>query len=366
MLAKQFGCCRYVYNKALALRIDAYRNGEPVGFAATSRALTSWKREEETWLSEVSNVPLQQALRHLDKAYTAFFRGVAKFPTFKKKTHAQSARYMSNSYRLKGNPLKPTTTLAKMDTPLKIRWSRPLPGPVVSLTVSKDAAGRYFISFSCERHVQPLPQKTNAVGIDLGLTHLVVTSDGSKYGNPKHFHRLEAKLAKAQKLLSRKVKGSSNWHKQRLKVARIHARIADARRDFLHKLSTALVRGYGIICTETLRVKNMLGNRLLSKAIADAGWSELLRMVGYKVEWYARTLVKIDQWTPSSKLCSACGHLIAAMPLNIRVWTCPKCTAKHDRDENAAKNIEAVGTTVLASRATVRPDMAIAVEGTLR
>lgn len=367
MLAKQFGCCRYVYNRALAMRIDAYRGGESIGFAVTGKALTSWKREEETaWLSEVSSVPLQQALRHLEKAYSAFFKGVAKFPTFKKKTNAQSARYMPNAYKLVGNPQQPTITLAKMDAPLNIRWSRPLPGPVVSLTVSKDAAGRYFISFQCERHVSPLPQKTNAVGLDLGLTHLVVTSDGSKHGNPKFYRSLEAKLAKAQRLLSRKVKGSSNWHKQRVKVARLHARIKDARDDFLHKLSTDLVRRYGVICTETLRVKNMMQNRSLSKVIGEASWSTLLKMLGYKSEWYGRVMVKIDQWTPSSKLCADCGHLMASMPLEVRSWACPSCGVIQDRDINAARNIQAAGLAVLAPGVTVRPDAAVAVSGKLR
>ncbi len=364
MLAKQFGCCRFVYNRALAMRIDAYRNGEPIGFAATGKALTSWKRDDETaWLSEVSSVPLQQALRHLEKAYSGFFKGISKFPTFKKKTNTQSARYMPNAYSLGDDTQHPTVKLAKMNTPLNIRWSRSLPGKVVSLTVSKDAAGRYFVSFQCERHIEHLPQKTNAVGLDLGLTHLLITSDGDKFGNPRFFHKLEAKLVKAQRLLSRKVKGSQNWRKQRVEVARIHALISDARRDFLHKLTTGLVRRYGVICTETLRVKNMLKNRSLSKAISDAGWSELVRMLEYKSEWYGRTMVKIDQWTPSSKLCSVCGHLMASMPLNVRTWDCPGCETKHDRDVNASVNIRAVGTTVLASGAFVRPDAAIAVSG---
>ncbi len=315
------------------MRIDAYRKGKPVYFAETCKALTSWKRDEETaGLSEVSNVPLQQALRHLKKAYTAFFRGVAKFPSFKKKAHVQTARYMSNAYTLKDDIQRPTVKLAKMETPLKIRWSRPLSGKVISLTVSKDAAGRYFISFQCERQVEPEPQKTNAVGLDLGLTHLQITSDGPKHGNPKFFSKLETKLAREQRRLSRKVKGSQNWHKQRVKVARIHARIADARRDFLHKLTTNLVRRYGVICTETLRVKNMLKNRSLSKAISDAGWSELIQQLTYKSEWYSRTMVKIDQWTPSSKMCNTCGQFMATLPLNIRSWVCPKCETKHDRD----------------------------------
>ena len=368
MLAKQFGCVRYVYNRALVLRIDAYRNGEPIGFAATGKALTSWKRDDETeWLSEVSSVPLQQALRHLEKAYSGFFKGVSKFPTFKKKMHTQSARYMPNAYSLGDDVQRPTVKLAKMDTPLDIRWSRPLPGKVISLTVSKDAAGRYFVSFQCERHVEPLPQKTNAVGLDLGLTHLVISSDGNKFGNPKFFSKLQDKLAKAQRLLSRKVKGSSNWHKQRVKVARIHARIADARRDFLHKLTTGLVRRYGVICTETLRVRNMLKNRSLSKAISDAGWSELVRQLEYKSEWYGRVMVKIDQWTPSSKMCHHCGHIVSSLPLNVRIWDCSECGAKHDRDVNAALNIRTVGQTALNARgADVRPEIATAITGNLR
>lgn len=368
MLAKQFGCCRFVYNRALAMRIDAYRNGEPIGFAATGKALTSWKRDDETaWLSEVSSVPLQQALRHLEKAYSGFFKGISKFPRFKKKTNTQSARYMHNAYSLGDDIQHPTVKLAKMERLLKIRWSRPLPGKVVSLTIRKDAAGRYFISFQCERQVEAEPQKTNAVGLDLGLTHLVITSDGDKFGNPRFFSRLEAKLAKAQRLLSRKTKGSQNWHKQRVKVARIHARIADARRDFLHKLTTGLVLRYGVICTETLRVKNMLKNRSLSKAISDAGWCELIRQLEYKSAWYGRTMVKIDQWKPSSKLCSACGHLMASMPLNIRTWDCPECGTKHDRDVNASVNIRTAGLVALNARgADVSPEIAIAITGNLR
>ena len=332
------------------------------------RRSRGWKRDDETeWLSEVSSVPLQQALRHLEKAYSGFFKGVSKFPTFKKKTNTQSARYMPNALSLGDDVQRPTVKLAKMNTPLNIRWSRPLPGKVVSLTVSKDAAGRYFVSFQCERHIEPLPQKTNAVGLDLGLTHLLITSDGDKFGNPKFFSKLQDRLAKAQRELSRKVKGSSNWHKQRVKVARIHARIADSRRDFLHKLTTGLVRRYGVICTETLRVKNMLKNRKLSKAISDAGWSELVRQLEYKSEWYGRTMVKIDQWTPSSKLCSHCGHLVASMPLNIRTWECPECGTKHDRDVNASVNIRSAGLVALnACRAAVKPEMAIAITGMRR
>lgn len=361
-LAQTFGCARFSYNWALRLRSDAYHDaGKKLRYGDTSKALTDLKKQEEyAWLNDVSCVPVQQSLRHLDSAYQRFFRGEAKFPNFKSKRSAQSAEYTKSAYRLSGDPLKPTVQLAKQRKPLKIRWSRPLPSEPSSLTITRDAAGRYFISFVVRVEPEILPPITKAVGLDMGLTHAVITSDGWKAHNPKYLERDLAKLRRAQKSLSRKQKGSNNRQKQKVKVAKIHARITARRNDYLHKLTTMLVRENGVICTETLRVQNMVRNHKLARSISDVSWGTLLSQLEYKAKWYGRELVKIDQWYPSSKRCSACGHIEGQMPLDVREWICPECGCEHDRDVNAASNILAAGLAVLASRLDVSPVLASA------
>jgi putative transposase len=207
-----------------------------------------------------------------------------------------------------------------------------------------------------DQTIELLPQIDKAIGIDAGITSLIATSNGEKITNPKHFKRLRFKLKKAQKVLSRRVKGSNNREKARHKVARIHAAIADARNDFLHKLTTRLVRENQTIAVEDLAVKNMMKNRKLSLAIADASWAELIRQLEYKCQWYGRILVKIDRWFPSSKRCGNCGHIVDKLPLDIREWDCPECGTRHDRDINAANNILAAGLAVIVCGANVRPD----------
>jgi putative transposase len=220
-----------------------------------------------------------------------------------------------------------------------------------------DASGRWFVSLLVEEPtVKSLPQIDKAVGIDAGITSLLSTSDGEKVANPKHFKRLRFKLRQAQKALSRKVKGSNNTEKARLEVARIHAAIADSRTDFLHKLTTRLVRENQTIAVEDLAVKNMMKNRKLAQAIADASWSELIRQLEYKCQWYGRTLVKIDRWFPSSKRCGNCGHIVDKLLLDVREWDCPECGTHHDRDINAAHNILAAGLAVIVCGANIRPD----------
>jgi putative transposase len=249
-------------------------------------------------------------------------------------------------------------TLAKMDEPLPLRWSRPLPegAKPSSVTITKDCADRYFISILVEDGIDSLPATDSTIGADLGLKSFVVLSDGEIVGNPKFFHKDEKKLAKAQRRHAKKKKGSKNRDKARLKVARLHARITDRRRDFLHKLSTRLIRENQTICVESLAVKNMVKNPKLSKAISDVGWSEFVSQLEYKAEWYGRSLVKIDKWYPSSKRCFACGHILDSLTLDVREWTCPECGVHHDRDINAAKNIRSVGLTVLnACGESVRP-----------
>ena len=355
ILAQTFGCCRYVYNWALRQRTDAYyQRGERLYYEGTAQHLVLLKKQEETaWLNDVSSVPLQQALRNLDKAFRNFFDGRANYPTFKKKRNQQSAIYASNAFIWKSQAL----TLAKMDAPLHITWHRPLPDGCKpsSVTITKDEAERYFVSILVEEDIKPLEVTPTTVGLDLGLKSMVITSDGHTYGNPKFFSKDEKKLAKAQRRHAKKKKGSKNRVKARLKVARIHKKIADRRRDYQHQLSTRIIRENQVVCLESLQVKNMVKNHCLAKAISDVGWSELSRQLEYKAEWYGRTIVKIDKWYPSSKRCFDCGHLLDSLPLDVRSWACPECGVVHDRDMNAAKNIRAAGLAVLACGEAVRP-----------
>ncbi|GAT70875.1 transposase [Planomonospora sphaerica] len=342
-LARTFGCVRYVYNTALAERSRAYTvEGRKVSYAETSVMLTAWKRTEGLeFLSQVSSVPLQQALRHLQAAFSNFFAKRAKYPTFKsRKKSRTSAEYTRSAFRWRDGRL----TLAKMDQPLDIVWSRPLPegAEPSTVTVSKDAAGRWFVSILVEETIRPLDPVEQSVGVDAGITSLLTLSTGEKITNPKHERADRHRLAKAQRNLARKTKGSANRAKARLKVARAHARITDRRRDFLHKLTTRLVRENQVIAVEDLTVRNLVKNHALARAISDASWRELRTMLEYKAAWYGRDLVAVDRWFPSSKLCSACGALRETMPLGVRTWQCV-CGALHDRDVNAAKNILAAG-----------------------
>jgi putative transposase len=254
-----------------------------------------------------------------------------------------------------------------MKDPLAIVWSRALPHDALpsSVTVTKDGAGRYFVSILVEEEIAHFTPTKQTIGADLGLKSFVVLSDGETIGNPKFFSKDEKKLAKAQRRHARKKKGSKNRDKARLKVARIHARIADQRSDFLQKLSTRLIRENQTICVESLAVKNMVKNPKLSKAISDVGWSAFVSQLEYKANWYGRTLVKIDKWYPSSKRCFDCGHILSSLSLDVRSWSCPECGVHHDRDVNAAKNIHAVGLTVSdACGEAIRPGAVKAKPGT--
>lgn len=355
-LNRTFGCVRYVYNRALAERHRAWTQEQRrVTHAETDRMLTGWKREAETaWLAEPSKGPLQASLRNLQSAFDKFWRKQNRYPTFKKKGKSRdSATYYRNCFTFRDGKLK----LAKQVAPLDIRWSRPLPDGAdpSQVTVSRDAAGRWFVSLLVEETITPHASTDAAVGVDLGITTLAALSTGEKVANPKYEKADRAKLAKAQRNLARKKKGSANRAKARLKVARIHARIADRRRDHLHKFTTRLVRENQVIAIEDLSVRNMVKNRSLARVISDASWSELRRMLEYKADWHGRELVAIDQWYPSSKTCSDCGHLLRSLPLNVREWVCAECGTVHDRDVNAAKNVLAVGLAVNACGDGVRP-----------
>jgi putative transposase len=345
-LSRTFGCVRFVYNWGLALRSNAYRrHGQKISYPETDRLLTDLKRDgEHGWLSEVSSVPLQQALRHLQTGFASFFGKRAKYPSFKsKKKSRASATYTRSGFRWRDGAL----TLAKMSAPLDIVWSRPLPDGAEpsTVTVSRDAAGRWHVSILVEDTIRRPDPVEQAVGVDAGITSLVALSTGEKVTNPRHERRDRARLARAQRGLSRKAKGSNNRQKAKLKVARAHARITDRRRDFLHKLTTRLVRENQTVVIEDLNVRNMVRNHSLARAISDAAWRDLRTMLEYKCDWYGRELIAIDRWFPSSKTCSACGHVVEAMPLGERTFRCPSaaCGLIADRDVNAARNILAAG-----------------------
>lgn len=354
-LAQTFGCVRYVYNRALAERSRAWTQEQRrVSHADTDKMLTGWKRDGETlWLAEPSKGPLQAALRNLQGAFDKFWRKQTRYPQFKKKGKSKdSATYFSNCFTYRDGQIK----LAKQTQPLDIRWSRPLPkgAEPSQVTVSRDSANRYHISILVETPVTEHQPTDSTVGIDAGLTSLYTLSTGEKIVNQRHEKRDRQKLACAQKELSRKQKGSNNRAKARLKVARIHARIADRRRDHLHKLSTRIIRENQTVMIEDLSVRNMVRNHSLARAISDASWAQFRSMLEYKADWYGRQVVAINRFYPSSKTCSVCGVINDTMPLNIRGWTC-RCGAIHDRDINAAKNIQAVGLAVLAGGDGVRP-----------
>ena len=355
-LARTFGCVRKVWNLALDARTTAwYQRQQRVGYVQSSAMLTEWKRSEDlAFLAEVPSVPLQQTLRHLQGAFAAFWDKRARYPQFKsRKKSRASAEYTRSAFRWRDGRL----FLAKMDAPLDIRWSRPLPegAEPSTVTVSRDAAGRWFVSLLCECPIGPLPPSGRTAGIDAGLTSLVTLSTGEKITSPRHEKRDRARLALAQRRLARKTKGSANRAKARVKVARVHARITDRRRDHLHKLTTRLVRDNQTVVIEDLNVAGMLRNHTLARAISGAAWSDLRAMLAYKCDWYGRDLIMVDRWYPSSKTCADCGHAVASLPLNVREWTCEHCGTVHDRDVNAARNIRAEGLSVLACGGGVRP-----------
>lgn len=355
-LARTFGCVRYVYNRALAERHRAWVTEQRrISHAETDKMLTAWKRDPETaWLTEPSKGPLQAALRNLQTAYVNFFAKRSRYPRYKRKGKAtDAATYFRGCFTYRAGEI----TLAKQAAPLRIVWSRPLPEDASpsQVTVSRDARGRYHISILVEEAIAPLAPIAATVGIDAGITSLVALSTGEKVANPKHERRDRERLARAQKALSRKQKGSQNRAKARRQVARVYGRIADRRRDTLHKITTRLVRENQTVVIEDLSIRNMVRNHSLARAISDASWSELRRQLEYKADWYGRELVVIDRWYPSTKTCSACGHLLNRLPLNIRSWTCPACGVDHDRDVNAARTILAAGLAVSACGDGVRP-----------
>jgi putative transposase len=367
-LARAFGCARVVFNDAVRAREDARRAGQPFPTAGqlSTRLITEAKRTpERAWLGEVSAVVLQQSLRDAEVAYKNFFaslKGIRKgpklgAPRFKSRKDArQSIRFTANArWTITGSG---RLNLPKIGA-VKVKWSRLLPATPTSVTVVKDAAGRFFASFVIDTDTAAdqarMPQSDRTIGIDLGLTHFAVLSDGTKIDSPRFLRRAEKKLKKAQRELSRKQKGSKNRAKARLKIARAHAKVTDARREFHHQLSTRLICENQGIAVEDLSVAGLARTRL-AKSVHDAGWAQFVRMLAYKAERYGRTLVTIGRFEPTSQTCSTCGVKDGPKPLNLREWTCSACGTVHDRDVNAAINVKtAAGLAVSACGAPVRP-----------
>jgi putative transposase len=391
-LARTFGCVRAVYNWGLEQRMKAfYERQQRLYYKDLALALTALKKTpERAWLSEVSNVALQQALRHLDRAFSNFFAKRAAFPRFKsKRDPVQSASYMRNGFTLRNGRL----TLAKQDAPLDVRWSRPLPegAQPSSVTVTRTAAGRFYVSLLVEEDVAPLPQVETRIGLDLNAG-AVVDSQGRTHRLPKRLQDLAARQRRYQRAQRRKIaaakvrmglspnaplpKGtrlvaSNNLKKASRKVGRVQEHIARIRRDWQHKLTTSIVRENQVIAIEDLNVRGLTasargtkeqpGARVrqkagLNRAVLNVGFAELRRQLEYKAQWAGRDLIVIDRWYPSSKRCSACGHVLPRLALSTRRWTCPACGQAHDRDVNAAKNILAAALAVKAGAAALRID----------
>jgi putative transposase len=370
-LARAFGCARVVFNDALRVRRDAFAAGQPyVTDAELSARLTGAKATpERAWLGEVSAVVLQQALADLSAAYRNFLGsavGERKGPRVAA-PRFRSRKDRRQAIRFTANARFSITRGAKLRLPkigdVPVRWSRPLPSAPSSVTVIKDSAGRYFASFVLETGPGAMLETEPVIGIDLGLTHFAVLSDGRKIASPRFLRRAEKKLKHAQRALSRKQKGSSNQDKARATVARAHARVADARREFHHQLSTALIRENQAVAVEDLAVSGLVRTRL-AKSVHDAGWSAFVRMLDYKARLYGREFRRVGRFEPTSQVCSACGVKDGPKPLTVRVWQCQACGAWLDRDINAAVNVaRAAGLAVTACGAQVRPGLALAQRG---
>lgn len=334
LIAKTFGCCRFVYNYFLAERIKLYKEeGKTLSAFDTHKLLTPLKQQLE-WLKEPDKCSLQNALINLDRAYKMFFKG-SGYPRFKSKRNNHNSYTTNQSIRIFDKYIQ----LPKLGK-VKFRGKYDIQGRIVSATVSQEPSGKYYVSLCCEEEIEQLPKTNQSIGIDLGLKDFAILSNGIKIPNLKYLVKSEKRLAKLQRELSRKPKGSSNRNKARIKVARCYEKITNQRKDFLQKLSTQLVRDYDNICIEDLNVEGMVKNHNLAKSISDASWSEFVRQLTYKCEWYGKQLIKVDRFYPSSQLCNNCGYKNKAVKdLKIRYWTCPECGNEVDRDINASKNI---------------------------
>ena len=351
LLQKTFGCCRWVYNKVLAMKQDEYAQtgkSKRIDFYITQ--IPVWKKTDAPWLCEVDSMALQQSLRNLDRAYKNFFRAPGKtgFPKFKSKRAGRKSYRTNRVEIIDARHVK----LPKLGI-VRARVSRPVEGRVLSATVKQVPSGKYYVTICCaDVPTADAPTPTvEFLGVDAGIHNIATCSTGERLPNPKNLQRSERKLVREQRRLSRKQKGSANHAKQRVKVARVHERVANRRKDALHKFTTHAVEESQNIAVEDLNVKGMQRNRRLAKVVGDAAMSELVRQLEYKCAWSGRGFVKVGRFYPSSKTCSACGQVYDGLTLSERAWNCPACGARHDRDLNAAVNIAREGKRILEGTA---------------
>ena len=345
LIEKTFGCCRFVYNYFLNKRIKVYEETkETLNFYSCCKQLTSLKKELP-WLKEVDAYSLQCSLGNLDQAYTNFFNKKSNYPRFKSKKSNKKSYSTAMTVKIIDNS---HIQLPKLKF-VKCKVSKQVEGKIKLATVRKFPSGKYYVSILVEKpDFERLERTGSVVGIDLGIKDFCITSDNQKFKNVHFLKSLEKKLIREQRRLSRKPRGSKNYEKQRVKLARIHEKIINQRNDFLQKLSTKLIRNYDIICLESLKVKNMIKNHHLAKSISDCSWSSFVNMLQYKANWYGTIISKIDTFYSSSKLCSECGFKLDNLTLDVREWSCPNCATTHDRDINAANNILKEGLKLLS------------------
>jgi putative transposase len=361
VLARTFGCCRFVYNRFLAERTAAFQRGERMTYVQTSAALTKLKQDPDyAWLKAVSSVPLQQSLRHLQTAFRNFFEKRTSYPAFKKKSHRQSAEYTRSGFRFDvGNQRLTVSGLGR----LTVKWSRRVPVEPTTVTVIRTPSGRYYVSMVLDITPAPLPKTGESVGVDFGVARLATLSTGERIPNPKHLSQYERRLTHVQRDLARKQKGSRRRERCRVQLARLHEKVANCRQDTINKLAWHLVCRYDTIYVEDLNLRGLTKNHSLARSLGDAAIGSAIRAIEAKAHMHGKEVVKIDRFFPSSKMCSSCGAVRNTLPLSVRAWRCDACGAVHDRDENAARNILAVGQTVTARGGSVRPSTATAVQG---